>query len=203
MAEGNGYATHQITLSCLLKLYSPVASAVIIPESIADTSNPPKRRRQSPLASSPSSSKRLRLSEQADGQNSKPSPTASEPTAQSPDLPNEIPVQSNAKPDRHKISALEERKRGQRLFGGLLNTLSQSAPSGQQKRRQDIEKKQAERAKLQKHDDEVRMKENADVLHSKRKREQVKFDERSVSKFGSVHIYRLMDYRCIYATKTN
>jgi hypothetical protein len=38
----------------------------------------------------------------------------------------------------------EDRKRGQRLFGGLLGTLSQSSSSAAQRRRADIEKKQQE-----------------------------------------------------------
>ncbi|KAJ5178477.1 Pinin/SDK/MemA protein [Penicillium coprophilum] len=41
----------------------------------------------------------------------------------------------------------EDRKRGQRLFGGLLGTLSQSSSSAAQKRRADIEKKQQEKLK--------------------------------------------------------
>lgn len=43
----------------------------------------------------------------------------------------------------------EDRKRGQRLFGGLLGTLSQSSSSAAQRRRADIEKKQQEKLKSQ------------------------------------------------------
>jgi hypothetical protein len=43
----------------------------------------------------------------------------------------------------------EDRKRGQRLFGGLLGTLSQSSSSAAQRRRADIEKKQQEKLKTQ------------------------------------------------------
>ena len=76
---------------------------------------------------------------------------------------------------------VEERKRGQRLFGGLLSTLSQSTPNGQQKRRLEIEKRQVEKAQQQKHDDEVRRAEKLASLKKVRRAEQAKFDEESVS----------------------
>jgi len=82
---------------------------------------------------------------------------------------------------RKRSSVQEEKKRGQRLFGGLLSTLSQSAPSGQQKRRQDIEKRQAEQAKQQKLDDEVRKAEKLAKLNQIRAAEQMKFADESVS----------------------
>lgn len=74
----------------------------------------------------------------------------------------------------------EEKKRGQRLFGGLLSTLSQSTSSGQQKRRQDIEKRQAEKAKQQKLDDEVRKNEKLAKLKDIRAAEQINFNEESM-----------------------
>jgi len=80
-----------------------------------------------------------------------------------------------------RSSVQEEKKRGQRLFGGLLSTLSQSTPTGQQKRRQDIEKRQAEKAQQQKLDDEVRKAEKLAKLIKIRAIEQTKFIEESVS----------------------
>jgi hypothetical protein len=77
-------------------------------------------------------------------------------------------------------SAQEEKKRGQRLFGGLINTLSQSTSSVQQKKRLEIEKRQQERARLQKAEDESRRAEILQKLKEARKREQVKFNEQSV-----------------------
>lgn len=74
----------------------------------------------------------------------------------------------------------EERKRGQRLFGGLLSTLSQSTSNGQQKRRFEIEKRQQEKAKQQKVEDEGRKVERLARLREIRKVEQVKFDEQSM-----------------------
>jgi hypothetical protein len=82
--------------------------------------------------------------------------------------------------ERRKSSVVEERKRGQRLFGGLLSTLSQSTPNGQQKRRLEIEKRQQEKAKQQKAADEVRRAEKLANLKAVRKAEQIKFDEESV-----------------------
>lgn len=82
---------------------------------------------------------------------------------------------------KRRSSVQEEKKRGQRLFGGLLSTLSQSTPTGQQKRRQDIEKRQAEKAQQQKLDDEVRKAEKLAKLIKIRAIEQTKFIEESVS----------------------
>lgn len=76
---------------------------------------------------------------------------------------------------------VEERKRGQRLFGGLLSTLSQSSSNGQQKRRQEIEKRQQEKAKQQKVEDEGRKAEKLAKLNFIRKSEHIKFAEQSVS----------------------
>jgi len=67
------------------------------------------------------------------------------------------------------------------LFGGLLSTLSQSTPNGQQKRRLEIEKRQQEKAKQQKAADEVRRAERLANLKTIRKAEQIKFNEESVS----------------------
>lgn len=116
-------------------------------------------------------------------------PTSHSPTAIH-DSPKAIKGEEDALPDknqsrdpnqeRRKSSVVEERKRGQRLFGGLLSTLSQSTPNGQQKRRLEIEKRQQEKAKQQKAEDEVRRAEKLANLKAIRKAEQVKFDEESV-----------------------
>lgn len=84
--------------------------------------------------------------------------------------------------DRRKSSAVEEKKRGQRLFGGMLSALSQSTPNGQQKRRLEIEKRQAERAKQHKLNEDTRKAEKLTKLKEVRKTEQVKFEEESVSR---------------------
>lgn len=66
----------------------------------------------------------------------------------------------------------EERKRGQRLFGALLGTLSQSSNSAAQKRRADIEKRQQDKLKVQAEEyDELkkRRKERRDAIRRREK----------------------------------
>lgn len=66
----------------------------------------------------------------------------------------------------------EDRKRGQRLFGALLGTLSQSSASAAQKRRADIEKRQQEKLQLQADEyDELkkRRKERRETIRRKEK----------------------------------
>lgn len=81
----------------------------------------------------------------------------------------------------------EEKKRGKRLFGGLLSTLSQTTTNSQQKRRQEIEKRQQEKAAKQKTEDDLRRNERLAKLDRIRKIEQVSFDEQVVSTVTAVH----------------
>lgn len=127
---------------------------------------------------SEASSKRPRLSFDAGAGSPTTFPESGSPIKASRQSPEAIKDPIN---DRRKSSVQEERRRGQRLFGGLLSTLSQSTPNGQQKRRLEIEKRQQERAKQQKLEDEVRRAEKLAKLKAIRKVEQVKFDEASVS----------------------
>lgn len=92
-----------------------------------------------------------------------------------------LPEQSRNNPERRRSSIQEERKRGQRLFGGLLNTLNQSTPDGQQKKRQEVEARQKERATQRKAEAEDRKKEKMSNLKVMRAVEQVKFQKESVS----------------------
>lgn len=143
---------------------APVSSAVILPESELSKSPPTKRRRSS---AAESTTKRPRLSEDAG--------------SKSPVVKAESPEQPTAQvQERRKASVQEERKRGQRLFGGLLSTLSQTTPNNQNKRRQEIEKRQQERVKQQKAADEARKAEKLANLKDVRRTEQIKFDEQSV-----------------------
>lgn len=100
---------------------------------------------------------------------------------------NAIPLSATSSPRRKPSvtdsGAIEERKRGQRLFGALLGTLSQSSTTTAQRRRADIEKKQL--GKLQQRDEEVeeekrKKREKLDVTRSK---EQKVWDEQSVNVF--------------------
>lgn len=159
----------------------PISSAVIFPEPEIPHSPRTKRRQSS---GSETAAKRPRLSEDGSAQSPstlRASPQATDSIKREPSVkvePDEIPTQPNQ--DRRKSSVQEEKKRGQRLFGGLLSTLSQSTPNGQQKRRLEIEKRQADRAKQQKLDDEARKAEKIAKLKEIRKAEQIKFDEQSM-----------------------
>lgn len=84
-------------------------------------------------------------------------------------------------PDRRRSGQMEERKRGQRLFGALLSTLSQSSSSTAQKRRTDIEKKQQAKLKLQAEEYDEEKKLRLEALVEIRRREQRKYDKQSVS----------------------
>ena len=85
---------------------------------------------------------------------------------------------------RRRSGQMEERKRGQRLFGALLGTLSQSSSSTAQKRRVDIEQKQQAKLKLQAEEYNERKKQKLDALMETRRQEQKKYDKQSVSLCG-------------------
>ncbi|KAJ5983111.1 hypothetical protein N7481_005210 [Penicillium waksmanii] len=118
-----------------------LASAVALPEQDAiqqpqDIST--KRRNSSITDHDP---KRRRLSADGDA-----SPHAQRRPSQSSPVERERP--DERKPAQRGRKE-DERKRGQRLFGGLLGTLSQSSTSAAQKRRADIEKRQQDKLKNQ------------------------------------------------------
>lgn len=99
-----------------------------------------KRRKSSTTEHDP---KRRRLSTEA-GDNTSPYSERRRSHELAPERP---PLER--KPTRQGAGRDEERKRGQRLFGGLLGTLSQSSTSAAQRRRADIEKKQQDKLKSQ------------------------------------------------------
>ncbi|APA15006.1 hypothetical protein sscle_14g097760 [Sclerotinia sclerotiorum 1980 UF-70] len=168
-------------------LPAPVASAVVVPKQDApNVKSPRRKRRQSSV--SEEASKRPRIS--TEGSVGSPSTLHSSPQA-TDSLKHEssgktqrltvVPEGSrNVNPERRRSSVQEERKRGQRLFGGLLNTLNQSTPNGQQKKRQEIEARQKERAAQRKVEAEVKRKEKLANLRAVRMVEQVKFQEESM-----------------------
>lgn len=77
-------------------------------------------------------------------------------------------------------ASLEEKKRGKRLFGGLLSTLSQTSTNTHQKRRQDIEKQQLERRQLQKEEDTHKQRESSARMRETRISEQLAFKAKVV-----------------------
>lgn len=157
--------------------HSTVASAVVVPEA-QEPSSPQNtlKRRQSSV--SESGSKRPRLS--IDG-NHEPDRDPAPPSAA-----------ADRRADRRKSGQAEERKRGQRLFGALLGTLSQSSTTAAQKRRIDIEKKQQAKLKLQAEEFDQKQKERLEELMKVRRREQRKFDEQSVSDVRTSGSIRLL-----------
>ncbi len=88
---------------------------------------------------------------------------------------------SGASVERRQSATQEEKKRGRRLFGGLLNTLSQVPSNSQQKRRLDIEKRQHERMQRQDVEDGQKRAERLARLRQVRIAEQIVFDEEVVS----------------------
>lgn len=84
--------------------------------------------------------------------------------------------------DRRKVATQEEKKRGKRLFGGLLSTLSQTSGDSTQKRRLEIERRQQERMRKQSvEDDKLRAEKRARAMEA-RKGDQIVFDEEVVSR---------------------
>jgi hypothetical protein len=67
---------------------------------------------------------------------------------------------------------MEERKRGQRLFGALLGTLSQRSSTAAQKRRADIDQRQQAKLKLQDEEyGELKRKKRDDIIAERRSRQ--------------------------------
>ncbi|GME49540.1 Pinin/SDK/MemA protein [Neofusicoccum parvum] len=163
-----------------------VASAVVVPESSAPASprDNPQKRRQSSV--SEAGSKRPRLS--IDNTNNDSQDGQQHQDGSHPDR----------RADRRRSGAIEERKRGQRLFGALLGTLSQSSSSAAQRRRADIDKKQQEKLKLQAEEADQRKKQRLEELTIVRRREQKKFDEQTMR----IHHSNLLAMAHFLQTKT-
>ncbi len=169
MAEAPLYVKNaNASRDVLKKSYRAVASAVILPEDLTEqppSGSPTLKRRQSSFSNERSKRARLGNGDSNDG----PDSAALPPTAS-----------LDSASDRRKSGQMEERKRGQRLFGALLGTLSQSSSSTAQKRRTDIEKKQQAKLKLQAEERDEKKKQKRDALMVIRRREQVKYDKQSV-----------------------
>lgn len=77
-------------------------------------------------------------------------------------------------PIRRGGGRTEDRKRGQRLFGALLGTLSQSSSTPSQKRREDIEKRQQAKLKQQEEEyDELKRKKREELISARRKEQRL------------------------------
>ena len=181
---------------------SRLASAVSVPDPEPASSSPPESnlKRRKPSITDPDT-KRRRLSSHSNYSNR-------EKVRESPDL-GSIPdfrrrsstgaakpvspgKEGGQKDDREPSSATttttsrkvgrrdEERKRGQRLFGGLLGTLSQGSNSTAQRRRADIERRQQDKLKLQDEEYDGLKKKRRDERVAIRKKEQRIYGEESV-----------------------
>lgn len=82
---------------------------------------------------------------------------------------------------RRQLATQEEKKRGKRLFGGLLSTLSQTSGGSIQKKRMEIERRQQERMRKQSVEDSKLREEKRAKAMQARKGDQNVFDEEVVS----------------------
>lgn len=152
--------------------YRTLASAVALPE--PDTIQQPRdittKRRNSSITDH--DSKRRRLSADGDA-----SPHAQRRPSQSSPVERERPDERKPAPRGRKE---DERKRGQRLFGGLLGTLSQSSTSAAQKRRADIEKRQQDKLKNQAEEFDGRQSRRKERREAIRKKEMPFYEREAV-----------------------
>ncbi|KAI1426025.1 pinin/SDK/memA/ protein conserved region-domain-containing protein [Xylaria sp. FL1777] len=79
--------------------------------------------------------------------------------------------------DRREMVRQEEKKRGRRLLGGLMNTLSQASAGSQHRKRQDIERRQQAKSTQQRAEEDRLRIQKLSKLEAVRKAEQLKFDE--------------------------
>ncbi|RYC64763.1 hypothetical protein CHU98_g1456 [Xylaria longipes] len=87
--------------------------------------------------------------------------------------------QSTVEPgtDRREMARQEEKKRGRRLLGGLMNTLNQASAGSQHRKRQDIERRQQAKSTQQRAEEDRLRTQRLSKLEAVRKVEQLKFDE--------------------------
>ncbi|KAI2637398.1 hypothetical protein GGS21DRAFT_511382 [Xylaria nigripes] len=83
-----------------------------------------------------------------------------------------------ASADRQEIARQEEKKRGRRLLGGLMNTLSQANAGSKHKKRQDIERRQQAKTTQERAEEDRLRIQRLSKLAEVRKAEQLKFDEK-------------------------
>lgn len=152
-------------------------SAVDFPEPETNQHESPHaaKRRQSRSPTPEASTKRPRLSTEA---NVDATPTLGAPPQANPEVTESGPDKIR---ERRQSNAQEERKRGRRLFGGILNALTQTPPDAQQKKRLEVEKRQQEKARLQQAKADSQRAQRLAKLKEVRIQEQAKFDEESVS----------------------
>ena len=141
-----------------------------------DSPSTQKRKAPSPHPSEMTTSQSPKRTKRDDHDYGGSSRRGSTATTRSPTAPRQIsPV------ERRASASMEEKKRGKRLFGGLLNTLSQTTTNSQQQRRQEIERRQQEKATHQRAEDSKHREVKLARIREVRQREQIKFEEQVVS----------------------
>lgn len=137
------------------------------------------KRRQSDHESIQSpESKRARLSSRSKSRSRSQTPPAvkTEPPRSSESLP-----QDERRLSRGRAPALDtDKKRNKRLFGSLLQTISQKPNSSQQNRRAEVEQKQLEKARVHREQEAREATKRAEKLKAARRLKQERFDEISV-----------------------
>lgn len=184
-----------MSVTQLTDLLSRLASAVSVPDQDPVASPPTEEtnlKRKSSITDP--DTKRRRLSSSHDGDREGPG-LAPESRADDRRRPSTDAAESGAtekegdRGDDRKSSTTaaarpvrrdEERKRGQRLFGALLGTLSQSSTSASQRRRADIEQRQQDKLKLQDKEYDGLKQQRRDERVAIRKKEQRVYEEESV-----------------------
>lgn len=149
-----------------------IASAIVVPEAIKPT---PDAAIQSPTAG-PGASLKRRQSSTSENDSKRPRLSRDGST----DSPPPPKVEDDRREIRRRNGQVEERKRGQRMFGALLGTLSQRAAPTPSKRRAEIEQRQKQKLKQQTEEDIRRRQERQEELRAARMRQQVKLDEQNV-----------------------
>ncbi|QGA14274.1 hypothetical protein EYB26_001927 [Talaromyces marneffei] len=158
-----------------------LASAVSVPQAQELEPLPPlpdagHKRRQSSV--SETGTKRRRISVDGDRHQHERSPD----NLNYDDNTRQSPSQQPTRPAGRKVAAAaEERKRGQRLFGGLLGTLSQSSATSAQKRRADIEQRQQAKLKLQDEQHSEKKRRRKEELVEERRRQQKELERVSMT----------------------
>lgn len=160
-----------------------------MPEHDYDNPPPPtspgtggKRRSSSTVEADISAdTKRRRLSSQ-DGQSHSRRPSAQFPEERGTDrrVSRQAQVHEPRQSGGRGRGRDEERKRGQRLFGALLGTLSQGSNSAAQRRRADIEKRQQDKLKEQYEELDEQRKKRRDEVVAVRKKERWLYEREEV-----------------------
>lgn len=132
-----------------------------------------------------------------DGRKRKASAAADQPSSRSPQKrprqdrahdgspqPSDPPPEPFARTDsqpRSLSATQEDKQRGKRLFGGLLNTLGRTTVDAQQKRRLEIERRLQDKMLQQNAEDDKKMAEERASRNKARIEKQQHFDEQVVS----------------------